>query len=107
MGMPMKAGFARTDITPPYSVPLAGYGNTMYRMSQSVLDPLLASCVAVSDGDTAVLFFHLDLCVLPYEMVEFCQAALEERLGIPRTQIFMTATHSHSAPDLLSNMPCI
>lgn len=102
MSIQMKAGFARTDITPPYAVPLGGYGNSVSRISQNVLDPLLATCVAVSDGETAALFFHLDLCGFPNECVAFCKETLEARLGIPQDQITFTVTHTHSAPDMVS-----
>ena len=107
MSTPMKAGFARTDITPPYSVPMGGYGNSFSRYSEVVLDPLLATCVAVSDGETAALFFHLDLCGFPNESVAFCKETLEEKLGIPQDQMTFTVTHTHSAPDLVSNAECI
>lgn len=30
----LKVGFGRRDLTPDYSVPLAGYGRTTDRMSQ-------------------------------------------------------------------------
>ena len=107
MQVQMKAGFARTDITPPYSIPLGGYGNSFNRMSQVVLDPLFSSCVAISDGDTAALFFHLDLCGFNNECVAFCKAAISQRHGIPEDNIFFTVTHTHSAPDLQSEMECI
>ena len=107
MSVQMKAGFARTDITPPYAVPLAGYGNPFSRISKVVLDPLLATCVAVSDGDTAALFFHLDLCGFPNASVTFCKETLEEKLGIPQDQMTFTATHNHSAPDLSCGAECI
>ena len=44
-------GFGRVDITPREPLPLMGYGNTMRRISANVLDPLYATCVAVSDGE--------------------------------------------------------
>ena len=48
-------GYARTDITPSESVPLAGYGNTMQRLSQGVLDPLYATCIAITAGENTLL----------------------------------------------------
>ena len=107
MSTTMKAGFARVDITPPYSVPLGGYGNSFSRYSETVLDPLLVTCVAVSDGETTALFVHLDLCGFPNKCVAFCKETLEEKLGIPQDQITFTVTHTHSAPDLLSDAECI
>ena len=57
-----QVGHGRTDITPQESVPLRGYGSTSNRMSQTVLDPLYATCLALTDasGETALLF-GLDL----------------------------------------------
>ena len=46
----LKAGFARVDITPPVGVGLVGYYRV--RTSTGILDPLLATAVAVSDGET-------------------------------------------------------
>ena len=47
--MALLAGFGRTVITSETSLPLGGYGNTMKRMSETVLDDLMATCVAVTD----------------------------------------------------------
>ena len=43
-----KAGFARTDITPPMGSFMPGYFKD--RRAKEVLDPLQINCVAFSDG---------------------------------------------------------
>ena len=107
MSVQLKAGFGRTDITPDYSVPLRGYGDTKGRMSTVNLDPLFATCVAISDGTNTALFYHMDLTGMPTASVEKCRKAIGEKHGIPAELIYFTATHNHSAPDDMADMECI
>ena len=100
MSVQMKAGFARVNITPEFSVPLGGYGDEERRMSQVNLDPLYATCVAISDGENKILFYHLDLTGCKSEVANYCKAEIEKAHGIPQQNIFFTATHTHSAPAL-------
>ena len=58
----LQVGYAKYDITPLESVPLAGYGNTSTRMSQNILSHLYSTCIAFSDAEgSTVLMFHNDL----------------------------------------------
>lgn len=107
MSIQMKAGFARTNITPEFSVPLGGYGDVERRMSQVNLDPLYASCVAISDGENKALFYHLDLTGCQTEVINYCKEEISKKLGIPKQNMFFTATHTHSAPALQSKLECI
>lgn len=94
-------GFARVDITPTESVPLAGYGNTSQRMSDSVRDPLYSSCTALTDENGAtVLLFHNDLCTSSAPITEPVKAAVSEATGIGEDHICVCATHTHSGPDV-------
>ena len=95
------AGFARVDITPEESVPLAGYGNCTARMSETILDGLFASCTVLTDpaGQTIVLL-GADLIASFLYLREPVQDAMEAEYGIPRENVFLNVTHSHSAPDL-------
>ena len=56
-----QVGYGRANITPEYSVPLAGYGNTSMRMSTSFQTYLYSNCVAISDGENTLLMFNNDL----------------------------------------------
>ncbi|MBR4863970.1 MAG: hypothetical protein IKU07_05280 [Oscillospiraceae bacterium] len=97
----LLAGYARTDITPTESVPLAGYGNTMKRMSQGVLDPMAATCIALTapDGNT-VLLFTLDI-IYPHDTyAPEARRAISCRWGIPTEAVIIAGTHTHSGPDM-------
>ena len=52
-----SVGYSRVCITPRESVPLAGYGNTDKRMSQSVSSDLCSTCLAFTDetGESALI----------------------------------------------------
>lgn len=98
-----QAGFGRVDITPNYSVPLAGYGNTTSRMSQGFLDYLYATCIALKDakGQT-VLFVTADIININDNTYKLCVEAISSATKVPKDHIIVSATHTHSAPDLIS-----
>ncbi|MBE6712790.1 MAG: hypothetical protein E7580_04630 [Ruminococcaceae bacterium] len=99
MSVLLKAGFAKRDITPAYSVPLGGYGSSDGRMSKENIDPLFVSCVAVSDGESTVLFYQVDVTDILNECIDACRKGIFETCGVPAENIFITATHTHSSPD--------
>lgn len=103
----LQLGIGRVNITPDYSVPLAGYGNTSRRMSTEAYDPLYATCAAFTDekGET-VLLFHNDLTRTD-DNVMSCRPAVARATGIPEDHIVISATHNHSAPDTNSPLEVI
>ena len=98
--MILKIGFARVDITPVESVPLAGYGNTSKRMSQDILDPLYTTCLAFTDeaGQTALIFTS-DLISAHGPLTAACRETISQETGVPKEHIQLASTHTHSAPD--------
>jgi len=95
----LQVGFARADITPAVSVPLAGYGNTTKRMSTEVLDKLYLTCIAMQDGEDTVLLFTHDLLISTNNWVPTMRANIYAAMGIPMENIMFSATNNHSAPD--------
>lgn len=97
--MEITVGFGRSDITPTIPQPLAGYGNECMRMHENVLDPLYASCIAITDEqDKTLLLFSLDLIKAMQGFVEPWAAAVSKATGVPEDYIFFSATHTHAAP---------
>lgn len=103
----LLVGFARVDITPKESVPLAGYGNTAARYSKVILDHLTATCIAFTQGEDTVLLFTQDLVCTNHKWARPIRERIEKELGVPADRIFIHATHTHSAPDTLSQEPAI
>lgn len=97
----LQVGFARGDITPEYSIQLGGFFNPQNRKSLNVLDPLYASCIAISDeAGSTVLLFQLDLLSSGNNQFAFIRKDISKATGIATDNIIFCATHTHSGPDL-------
>ena len=95
-----SAGYARSNITPEDSVPLAGYGNTDKRLSNGFLDYIYLTCLAFTDenGDT-LLWFSQDLAGVSATVAARMKKAVSEATGVDIDHILITATHTHSCVD--------
>ena len=96
----LQVGFARKNITPDYSVPLSGYGNTSMRMSTDMLDYLYTSVMAISDGENTVLLIENDLGAAVRTVFDQVRDKLNKKTGIPLENIMVAVDHIHSGPDL-------
>lgn len=98
--MDFLTGFGRVCITPTESVPLAGYGNTSRRMSQTVDSDLYCTCIAFTgtNGQTALLM-TCDLCVTWASWCDDARKAAAQATGVPAENIMVCSTHTHEAPD--------
>lgn len=95
-----RAGFGRTNITPPEPVPMAGFGNTSKRFFKAIRDDIYATCVAVSDAaDSTVLLFDVDIISFCDPEVKRIREKLREKLGISEDRVLLCCTHTHSGPD--------
>ena len=94
-------GYGRADISPQESVPLKGFGSTSNRMSQNILDPLYATCLALTDpGGETVLLYGLDLISPGDQWPDQVVPAVSRATGIPQSHILASGTHTHSGPDM-------
>lgn len=94
----MKAGFAHRDITPKSSVYMAGFDRRTVP-SNGCLDPILVSVLALEDNSgNTVLFFSYDLLGVDSTLGGSIRKAVHDKLGVPEKNIWISATHTHSAP---------
>ena len=94
----LLAGFARVDVTPMLGISLRGYYQV--RLADGVLDPLEINALAVKCGDDTAVLMTLDTCAINNdEAVAFLNAASASS-GVPVENIFIHATHTHTAPFL-------
>ena len=101
--MKITVGFGRSDITPTCPQPLGGYGNSHLRMHDNVLDPLYASCTAITDeAGKTLLLYSLDILYLWNHVFERVLPVVSGATGVDADYIFFSGTHTHSAPDGLS-----
>ena len=98
-----KVGFGRADITSDLSIPLAGYGNTTSRMSNTTLTPedrLTTTAIALSDGTNTEILYTMDTIRVPTYWSDKAAAAVEKATGVGQAHISFSCTHTHSGPDI-------
>jgi hypothetical protein len=96
----MKAGFGKSDITPRLGVQLAGYGPYRNRAAQEIVAPLAARAIFVRQGKTTMVLLSLELCGTPRSLAERIRAVVAARVGCRADDVFLSATHTHSAPSV-------
>ena len=91
-----KIGFSRIDITPEIGLDIAGY--FVKRVADGVLDPLYANAMAISCGEDRAVMIALDNLGIKQELLIKYRAAVASALGIGVEGVFISCTHTHTAP---------
>ena len=95
----LSIGYGKVNITPKYSVPLSGYGNSSQRMSTGFRSPLYAICLAISDGSNTVLLYSIDIGAC-YSPLVAMRPNVAKELGFSTDNVYFSCTHIHSGADL-------
>jgi len=98
----LRAGIAKTDITPAIQVKLYGYASRK-TYSEGVHDPLTARCVAFENGGNKIVLVSTDIGSYGSEVFPVFQKAVMEKFGLKASELFMSTIHSHSSPILSLN----
>ena len=94
--MPMRAGIASTDITPPLGLDVAGYLWT--GPTKGTADPLSARAVVLDDGSAKIALVALDLLGIERPDSLVTTRLIEDRIGIPQENIMISCSHTHFGP---------
>ena len=92
-------GYGRQDITPEEPVALMGYGRTDKRISTAYLDPLYFSCVAMRDTEGGTILM-MSVDNITGGFTKTIKDNISKATGVPAQNITITATHTHSGPDM-------
>ena len=95
----LKAGFARSDITPPLGTFLSGSYNARY--AKGVLDPLELNAIAFSDGETTDLLITADLIGVDRVTCNSLREEISSATGVEIDHIMLTALHQHTSYSFL------
>ncbi|WP_460912380.1 neutral/alkaline non-lysosomal ceramidase N-terminal domain-containing protein [Spirosoma areae] len=93
---PIRAGWAKTNITPPYTTPTGGYGARRGKHWQIVSDSIFARAIVLDNGGTNVAIVGLDLLITPPTVTEALKKRLPE-VGLHWENVYMGAIHSHNS----------
>src|SRR6266700_379224 len=95
----LQAGLARIDITPIEPVMLAGYASRK-ELSHGVHDPLFARAIAFEQNHERLVLVAVDNCGFYNSTAEPLRKAVLTASGLKPSELFVCATHTHSAPAL-------
>ncbi len=106
-----QAGFSKVDVTPTEPVRMAGYGSRD-RPSEGVDMPLLVRCLALQPRSDAseqeeartLVLLSVDSIGLPGSMTRELAETLEQQHGLRREEVVFCNTHTHTGPDLVSEL---
>ena len=96
----LRAGTARRDITPKGPISMGGYGQRVGQLSQGVHDPLFAKALWLSNGMSRLLVITTDLISMPDTVANRVVEQLAARGVANEAEICITASHTHSGPDV-------
>ncbi len=95
-----SAGFGRETVNPAKGTALGGWSTAGSRLSETVVDDIMVTCTAVSDGENIALLFSSDTIHVAASMAKNVANIAEKEFGVPAENVVMNATHSHSSPAL-------
>lgn len=89
-----RAGFARTELTPPIGSEIpGGFGKNL---SKGVHDPLWAEAAYFSNGKTELAVVGIDLIMIPRETLDMARQQVEAKCGMPGRNVMVAASHTHN-----------
>ncbi len=96
--MGLKAGVARTLLTPFWGVELTGWGYYLERTWETVHDDLNATALVLENGETTLALVSLDLMVISDAFTKKVREQVRTETEIPPANIMVACTHTHNAP---------
>lgn len=98
-GQELQAGAATSNITPSIGAPIIG-GFVPFP-STNIHDELHARCLVLDDGKTKIALVVCDLLGIHRIVSEEARRLIFEKHGIPKENVMISATHTHSASSAL------
>jgi len=94
----VRAGFAKTDLTPRVGVELSGFAYYLNRHSIAVRDRIWARAMAVEHGDRRVVVVSNDIIQVDRALTHEVRRRVTEATGVRAQDIMLHCTHNHSGP---------
>jgi neutral ceramidase len=93
----LKAGWAKSEITPPPGYPMAGYVRRT-GVATGVLHPLYARVLVLEYGGCTLALVIADVLLFSDRWTRRLRSTLARSLGVAASHIILGATHTHSGP---------
>ena len=98
--MPLRAGFAETDISPPMGTLKIGWIKKI--VIDTVIDPIFARAAVLESDGTSIAFLQLDLLCIRWTEVAEIRRRITERYGFPGENVMVAPTHNHAGPAVVA-----
>ena len=95
----LQVGFARSVITPPLPIQLAGHRGP--RTATAVADDLCVRALAISFRDTLAAVVSCEIIWLPRRLVMRIRELVSRTAAVRPENLMVACTHTHSGPDTL------
>jgi neutral ceramidase len=86
----LRVGAAKVDVTPA--------PNELPKTYDGILDHIYSRAIVIDNGSTTAALITVDAGGVPDAIWQAVSKQLESELGIPASNVLLTATHSHSVP---------
>ena len=106
----LHVGFGKENITPGLGakeddpeagvfkeVPLAGFGSRKGKYAEGIHDSLFVKVVALRVEEKLLVLVGSDMLIIPPVLSEQVTQIVNKKLGLERSQLFFSATHTHSS----------
>lgn len=91
----LTCGAAKAVINPPLPCTLSGY---MPRVATHIHDNLHCAALYLQHGSDQLVLLTYDTIAVHASFCDEVQTAVHQATGIPKLNIFLTASHTHSSP---------
>jgi len=96
-------GLARRNINPKIAISLAGYFNA--RMWEKILDDIEVRALVLRQGTQYTAIVQFDLVTTSQNLINAFYAEIKDFKELRPDNMIVTATHSHTAPEIRLNKP--
>ncbi len=93
----LRAGTARSIITPPVGMTMAGYA-AREGAAIDKDDELSATALVLDDERTRIAIMALDLIFIKEPLVSTLRGKVGQRLGVPGSHVLLNFSHTHCGP---------
>ncbi len=92
----LKAGWAKTNLTPSKPTPTAGYGDRNGKPYQSIHDSVYVRAIVLSTSQKPIAIVSCDLLIFPPEVTILLKEKLKT-IGFDWSQVYVGTTHTHNS----------
>jgi neutral ceramidase len=96
----LRAGVARTNLTPPVGISHGNWGAQTHARAAGVDLDLFGTALVLANGTTQVAIIDTEFCVVADVIARSIREAVAELTGIPFDHVRLSYTHTHSGPSL-------